>query len=200
MNLHPELYNVAILIFDDIEILDFCGPYEVFSVANRDAKYQLFNVYTVAKTNFITARGGLTVRRHFGLSDSPQADLLLVPGGVGVRALLDDSSVIEWVARQSAVARHTVSVCTGALLLGRCGLLDGRPVTTHHRCFDELSRIAPRAQIRKNCRFVDDGRLMTSAGISAGIDMSLHIVGRLVGPEIAAEVAGRMEYEVRSSR
>ena len=132
------------------------------------------------------------------LTECPQADILVTPGGVGVRAILDDSAILDWVSAQAKSAQLVTSVCTGALLLGRCGLLDGLEATTHHRCFDELRTVAPQANLLTGRRFVDTGRLITSAGISAGIDMSLHIVGRLIGPEYANDVAARMEYDWRT--
>lgn len=190
--------NVAILIFDKVEILDFCGPFEVFSVANRDAEPALFNVSTVADSASIVARGGLAVTPSHTLSEYPQADVLVIPGGVGVRAILEDSAILDWISAQATSAQLVTSVCTGALLLGRCGFLDGLKATTHHRCIEELRAIAPQAHVLPDRRFVDTGRLITSAGISAGIDMSLHIVRRLISHEFANDVAVRMEYDWRT--
>ena len=192
--------NVAIPVFDDVEILDFCGPFEVFSVANRYAGEETFHVFTVAENATITARGGLTVERHHSLNSSPSPDVLVVPGGVGVRAILDDSQILDWIAEQAKKSHLVTSVCTGALLLGRCGLLDGLRATTHHQCIEELRKIAPQSEIVEDRRFVDTGRVITSAGISAGIDMSLHIVSRLIGPDTAHGIATNMEYEYKSEK
>ena len=194
----PQSLNVAILIFDDVEVLDFCGPFEVFSVVNRDEEPAAFNVYTVAQTENIVARGGLKVSRHYSLAECPTPDVLVVPGGVGVRKLLNDDVILEWITEQAATSQLTTSVCTGALLLGRCGLLNGVKATTHHRCIDELRVIAPEAQVQTDQRFVDTGSVITSAGISAGIDMSFHVVSRLVGQQHANDVASRMEYRTNA--
>ena len=186
--------SVAILIFDDVEVLDFCGPFEVFSVANRDAEDPVFDVFTVAESQTILARGGLSVNRHFALDDCPTIDVLLVPGGVGVHRLLERSSVVSWVTKQAASCSLVTSVCTGAVLLGKCGLLDGLEVTTHHQCLQQVRDVAPNAIVRAERRYIDTGQIVTSAGISAGIDMSLHLVSRLIGLDEARGVADRMEY------
>lgn len=190
-----ESQNVAILIFDDVEVLDFSGPYEVFSVANRDVKPPPFNVFTVAQSGKVVARGGLTVQAKYLLQQCPTPDVLLIPGGVGINQLLENNAIINWVRVQAAKSRLITSVCTGALLLGRCGLLDEIDATTHHRCFDQLRDVSPSTNVVTNQRFVDTGRIITSAGISAGMDMSLHIVGRLLGKDKARAVAHRMEYK-----
>ncbi len=186
--------NVAILIFDDVEVLDFCGPFEVFSVANRDTVPTAFSVYTVAKSTTVIARGGLVVSRHSSLEQCPAPDILLIPGGVGTRRLLEDTVVLEWITHHAARSQLVTSVCTGALLLGRCGVLDELEATTHHCCIDELQAIAPLSTVRKDRRYVDTGRVITSAGISAGIDMSLHIVRRFLGEAHALKIAAYMEY------
>lgn len=191
--------TVAILIFDDVEVLDFCGPFEVFSVANRDAEPAFFDVYTVAKAKTVVARGGLMVTAKYSLTECPLADVLVIPGGIGVRSIMDDATIRDWIGTQAETSQLVTSVCTGALLLGRCGLLDGLEATTYHQCIEELRAVAPRTTVLTDRRFVDNGRLITSAGISAGIDMSLHIVSRLVGLAAAREVAERMEYDWRTN-
>ena len=185
--------NIAILIFDDVEVLDFSGPFEVFSVANRDVESPPFNVFTVADSETVVTRGGLRVRRNCPLEECP-SDVLLVPGGVGIQQLLERSDIVEWVTARAGESQLVASVCTGAVLLGRCGLLDGISATTHHRCLDQLREVAPQTRIVTEQRYVDTGRVITSAGISAGIDMSLHVVGRLISPATARAVAERMEY------
>ena len=187
--------RVVILVFDDVEVLDFCGPFEVFSVANRDVEPQLFDISVVALSEKIVARGGLSVNPHHSLESCPQADILLIPGGIGVTPQIEDEAVVNWVISQASTAQLVTSVCTGAVLLGRAGLLDDLDATTHHRCIEQLQRVAPRTRVVTNKRFVDEGRFITSAGISAGIDMALHIVCRLAGIKIARDVAARMEYD-----
>ena len=189
--------TVVILVFDDVEVLDFCGPFEVFSVTGRgrDRDPRPFRVVLAAeRPGPVTARNGLSVNPHHTLADCPRPDLLLVPGGYGTRPLLHNAAVIDWVREQAARAELVLSVCTGALVLGRAGLLDGRPATTHHGAFGELRTAAPRAEVREGVRFVDAGRVVTSAGIAAGIDMALHVVGRLLGSDEARATAAYMEY------
>ncbi len=187
--------TLAILIFDDVEVLDFCGPFEVFSVVNEFTDSPAFNVLTVAENvRPIQTRGGLSVNPHHGLADCPQPDLLLVPGGQGTRKQMHNSAIIDWIKQASENAELILSVCTGALLLAKAGLLDGLEATTHHGAIGLLRQTAPKATVHADRRFVDNGRVICSAGIAAGIDMSLHVVGRLLGEEIAKRTAKQIEY------
>jgi transcriptional regulator GlxA family with amidase domain len=186
--------NLAILLFDDAEVLDFCGPFEVFSVANNQSSKPSFNVYTVAKKTPITARNGLSVNPAYTLDACPKPDILLVPGGIGTRKELNNELLIEWIRRTADGAELVLSVCTGALLLGKAGLLHGLEVTTHHVAYDLLREIVPTGTVHEDQRFVDNGRVITSAGIAAGIDMSLHVVERLLGRDVASATARHMEY------
>ena len=187
--------TLAILIFDEVEVLDFCGPFEVFSVANRLAEEPAFNVLTVAdKAGPILTRGGLSVNSHHRLADCPRPDLLLVPGGYGTRKEMHNPAIIEWIRQASLTAELVLSVCTGALLLAKAGQLDGLETTTHHGAIDLLRQSATKAIVHADRRFVDNGRVVCSAGIAAGIDMSLHTVGRLLGWEVAENTAKHMEY------
>ncbi len=188
--------NVAILIFDDVELLDFCGPFEVFSVASRQADGQApFNVYTVAEgSGAVMARNGLSVNPRYSIEDCPQLDIVVVPGGYGTRKQMRNELLTSWIETSAREAELTLSVCTGALMLARAGLLEGLRATTHHGALEELRQVAPNATIEENVRFVDNGSVILSAGISAGIDMALHVVGRLLGQEAALETAKQMEY------
>lgn len=187
--------NVAILLFAEVEVLDFAGPFEVFAVTDEVRGYNTFNVFTVAAApGPIRARNGLRVVPDHDFSSCPPPDLLVVPGGFGTRALIRQPEIIAWVRTQSARAELTLSVCTGAIVLGRAGLLDGLRATTHHECFDLLRENAPRATVVETERFVDNGRILTAAGISAGIDCSLHVVARLLGADAAGITARYMEY------
>jgi transcriptional regulator GlxA family with amidase domain len=191
--------TLAIVIFDDVEVLDFCGPFEVFSVANHFSDPPAFNVLTVAENaGPIRTSGGLSVNPHHRLVDCPQPDLLLVPGGQGTRREIHNRVLLDWIKETAPKAELVLSVCTGALLLGQLGLLDGLEATTHHGAIELLRQTAPRAIVRTDCRFVDNGRVICSAGIAAGIDMSLHVVGKLLGAEIAVKTARRMEYPWRA--
>lgn len=191
-----ETRNVAILIFEDVEILDFAGPYEVFAVTRQYETPKPFNVYTVAESaGPVSARNGLSVNPAYTIDDCPTPDLIVVPGGRGARKLLQNETVLNWIRRHAETAEHVLSVCTGALVLGQAGLLDGLAATTYHTSFDSLRQIAPNTELRPGNRWVDNGKIVTSAGVSAGIDAALHVVGKLLGPEQADATAEYMEYE-----
>lgn len=185
--------TVAILLFDEVELLDFAGPFEVFSIAGRDGA---FDVQTVAEaTAPIHTRGGLTVTPHVVLDTAaPAADVLIVPGGQGARAAMRREAVLDWVRTGAETAEVVLSVCTGAFILARAGLLSGCTVTTHHSVLGRLAELAPDATVVDDRRFVDNGAIVTAAGISAGIDAALHVVGRLCGSAHAAATARHMEY------
>ena len=188
--------NVAILIFDEVEILDFAGPYEVFATTRQHDPEPPFNVYTVAeKPGPVAARNGLSVNPTYTLDTCPPPDILLVPGGYGTRVVMHNAAVLDWIRTVDSGSELMLSVCTGSLVYGRAGLLDGLAATTHWAAYDELREAAPKTEQRPGERWVDNGRVVTSAGVSAGIDMSLYIVGRLLGPEEAARTAKGMEYE-----
>ncbi|MFO0875904.1 MAG: DJ-1/PfpI family protein [Gemmataceae bacterium] len=187
--------SVAILLFDEVEVLDFCGPFEVFSVANHFSEAPAFSVVTVAeKAGPIRTRGGLSVNPHHTIADVATAEVLLVPGGQGTRTEMHNAALIEWIRKVSSTAELLLSVCTGALLLAKAGLLHGLEATTHHGAIDLLRRTAPDTVVHADRRFVDNGRVVCSAGIAAGIDMSLHVVARLLGNSIATKTANQMEY------
>ncbi len=190
--------KLAILLFDDAEVLDFCGPFEVFSVANQQSDSPPFDVMTVAEKTPITARNGLSVNPSHTLASCPKPDLLLVPGGIGTRKEVHNARPVEWIRRVADEAEMVLSVCTGALLLGKAGLLDGLETTTHHVAYDLLREIVPSCTVHEDRRYVDNGKVITSAGIAAGIDMSLHVVERLVGTGTAERTARHMEYPWKS--
>lgn len=191
--------NLAILLFDDAEVLDFCGPFEVFSVANNQSDCPAFNVYTVAEQSPVTARNGLSVNPDHTLESCPKPDILLVPGGIGTRTEMNNDPLVEWIRHIAADAELVLSVCTGALLLGKAGLLDELETTTHHVAYALLREIVPTCTVHEDQRFVDNGKVVTSAGIAAGIDTSLHVVERLVGSDIAEATARHMEYPWKTS-
>lgn len=191
-----EMRKVAILIFDEVEVLDFSGPFEVFAVTGRGLEQKPFDVFTVAeKAGAVVARNGLSVNPRYTINDCPQAEILIVPGGMGTRREMSNPTLIDWIKETAGKAELTLSVCTGSLLLAKAGLLDGASATTHWAAMDLLREVAPRATIRPDKQFVDNGRVMTSAGISAGIDLSLYVVGKLLGEDVAAATARWMEYK-----
>ncbi len=187
--------NVAILVFDDVEVLDFAGPFEVFAVADELASHAVFNVFTVApRPGVVRAKNGLRIVPDYAVEACPPVHVLVVPGGSGTRPLLGNPVIMEWIRTRSRDAEATMSVCTGALLLARAGILDGLRATTHHENIGELRALAPRATVDPGALFHDNGAVLTSAGISAGIDCSLHLVGRMLGAGAAAAAANYMEY------
>jgi transcriptional regulator GlxA family with amidase domain len=191
--------NIGILLFDDVEVLDFCGPFEVFSVASdigaASGGESPFTVFTLAeRAGLVRAVGGLKVQPDYTIDDHPVIDLLLVPGGRGTRREVDNPRLIDWIRAQDAQTTLTTSVCTGAFLLGRAGLLEGHQVTTHWGSIERLRRSFPGVTVLDDARFVDEGKIVTSAGISAGIDMALHLVARLQGEDLARKTARQMEY------
>lgn len=194
----PRVWSTAILIFDDVEVLDFAGPFEVFSVTGRRQNLEPFHVFTVAEhLRPVNARNGLSINPRHSFADCPPSDILLVPGGYGTRREMKNPVMLEWVAQRARQAELALSVCSGALLLAAAGLLDGLAATTHHMALEELRLIATRTDIRADQRIVDNGHIVLSAGISAGLDMSLYIVSRLLGREQAEETAVYMEYDWR---
>ena len=193
--------TLAILLFDDVEVLDFCGPFEVFSVANRFTPDPAFIVTTVAeKTGPIATRGGLSVNPDYRLTNLPRPDILLVPSGQGTRKEMHNPALIDWIKTTSTKTELILSVCTGALLLAKAGLLDGLESTTHRGAIDLLRQTAPNSVVHTDRRFLDNGRVVCSAGVAAGIDMSLHIVRRLHGTEVAEQVSVQMEYPWTAGR
>ena len=190
--------HVAIAIFDEVEVLDFCGPFEVFAVCGRRSGTTPFEVHTVAESvRPILARHRLSVNPTFAFNshDAPRADIMLVPGGFGTRREMKNPAMLEWVRRANSEAELVLSVCTGSLILGAAGLLDGLDGTTHFAAYDELAAVSPRCRVRRDLRSVDTGRVISSAGVSAGMDMALHVVARLLGDDVAQETARYMEYE-----
>ena len=187
--------NLAIMIFDDVEVLDFCGPFEVFSVANYFSE-AAFNVYLIApEQRTILARNGLKVIPDYDLATAPAPDMLLIPGGWGTRPLIHNPTVIGYIQQQAERVERLLSVCTGAYLLAKADLLGGLQATTHHGSFEMLAELAPTARLVRNVKYVDNGRIVLSGGISAGINMSLYMVGQLLGDEVAQQAAAYMEYD-----
>ena len=188
--------TTAVLLFDEVEVLDFAGPFEVFSVCGKRQKLEPFRVITVAeRPGPVLARNGLSINPSHSFADCPKLDLLVVPGGYGTRREMHNPVMLEWIAARAREVQFLLSVCTGALVLGAAGLLDGLGATTHHMAFAELRAIAGKSDIHEDARIVDNGRVILSSGVSAGIDMALHTVSRILGAEMARETAHYMEYE-----
>lgn len=197
--------RIGIYLFDDIEVLDFAGPFEVFSTASRmagrlePATEAPFEVCTIGESRRpITARGGLRVEAQFSLAAHPALEALVIPRGVVTREL-EKPGAVAWIAEQAAKAELTASICTGAFLLGKAGLLHGKRATTHWEDIADLRAAFLDTEVVEGPRWVDEGSVVTSAGISAAIDVSLHLVERLADKELALRTARQMDYEWRET-
>jgi len=189
--------NAGILLFNDVELLDFAGPYEVFSTTFfTDSEEPAFLVLTVSQQGeIITSRNGLKVIPDSTIFDAHDLDILIVPGGYGAEKVeIHNGVLVEWIRSQAGRAETIASVCTGAFLLAKAGLLSGREATTHWKRIDILQRQYPDIGMVRDRTYVDTGKVVTSGGVAAGIAMSLHLVERYVGREAALETARDMEY------
>ncbi len=189
------MITIGILIFDDVEELDFVGPWEVFASA-REAGKEL-QVVTIAQSSgqAIRCAKGLRVLADHGFEDAPSLDVVLVPGGQGTRREVDNPLLIEWLRGVGAACTWVTSVCTGALLLCEAGFADGRRITTHWAFVESLRQRAPQADVMERIRYVRDGNLVTAAGVSAGIDMALWLLGEMYQPEFARSIQNYIEYD-----
>lgn len=188
--------RVAILLFDDVEVLDFAGPFEVFGVARAESGDPAFRVVTVAlRPGPVVARNDLTILPTCTPDTLGDVDVLVIPGGFGTRRELTNPAMLDFIRAASASAGLTLSVCTGALLLGAAGLLAGRGATTHWAAMDELRALDCGATLHPEARLVDNGALITAAGVSAGLDAALHIVSRIYGEATARRTARYMQYD-----
>lgn len=189
------MLNVGILLYPNVEVLDFAGPFEVFSVASELYDHTLCDVFTISEdATLIRSVNGLQVQPDFTFENNPHIDILIIPGGVGARKQIENKVALDWIRKTTITSTITFSVCSGALLLGKLGLLDNVACTTHHEVISVLQNIAPTAQVESDTRFIDNGKIMTSAGISAGIDLSLHIVKKLFGSDVKEKTVRYMEY------
>ncbi len=192
--------NIGIYLYGQAEVLDFAGPFEVFSTAARlSVPAGCFKVFLIARDPApVMARGGMRVSPDHGLTDHPPLQALIVPGGVHM-AQLQQADVLQWLREQFAQVQILASVCTGAFLLAEAGLLQGQCVTTHWEDIAELRTRYPQLEVVEQQRWVDRDKLVTSAGISAGIDMSLHLVERLHSRDLAERTARQMEFDWSAS-
>jgi transcriptional regulator GlxA family with amidase domain len=195
-----ERKRIGIIIFDEVEVLDFCGPVEVFSVTRLDEERRRdepspFEVLLVAEFDrTVTATGGMKVVPDFIFENCPALDILVVPGGWGTRREMKNNAMLSFVVSRAAQIETLASVCTGSLIHGNSGLLDGLRATTHWRSLDLMRELFPKVMVDSESHVVDQGKIITSAGISAGIDMALHVVARYYGETAARSTAKHMEY------
>lgn len=187
--------KIGIYIYDEAEVLDFAGPYEVFSTAARISNGEsAIQVFLIGETGqMVTARAGFRVQPDYGFHDCPTIDILIVAGGVHDHEM-DKACVIAWLAQQSRKTMLVASVCTGVFLLAQAGIVDGCQVTTHWQDVADLRTRFPQVIVVENLRWLDQGKVITSGGISAGIDMCLHLLRRIAGIELAQGTARQMEF------
>ncbi|MCE2956555.1 MAG: DJ-1/PfpI family protein [Bacteroidota bacterium] len=196
--------KIAIILFDDVEVLDFAGPFEVFSITGKRKIGEPYEVFTVAEKDTVAARNQLMVKPTYTFANCPTPNIFLIPGGggyhadgkpFGSRKEMHNPVMLEWIKQQNANVELVLSVCTGALILAKAGLLHGLEATTHFLAVDSLREITPETKVSPEKRFVDNGKIVLSAGVSAGIDMSFHVVEKLQGKEVALESARYMQYD-----
>ncbi len=190
--------RTGIFVFPDAELLDFCGPYEVFSAANIACDMPLFEVFTFASNTLpVKSINGLKVVPDFDLKTLPVPEILILPGGEGSRRVIADEHLMMEINRLISEASYVFSVCSGARILAKGGWLKKQKFTTHHLVFEDVQRLEPTARARPYNRFTDNGKILTSAGVSAGIDVSLYLLEKIHGREVAEKTARYMEYEVK---
>lgn len=192
-----KIRNTAILLFKNVEVLDFAGPYEVFNVANAAFGEKLFNVYTVAEhKDILEAKNGLKVLPDYSIISCPPPDIIIVPGGDGRKVQMYNDTILHWIKEHFTKVELMLSVCTGSFILGNAGLLDGLSAATHHQSHTEFEMAFPNTTLVKNDKFVDNGKIITAAGVSSGINMSLYVIRKLFGEAIAEKTAEIVEYEI----
>ena len=192
--------SIGIFIFDDAEELDFVGPYEVWQMVNtvlrRTDNPEPLNVFLISETGEdIVAAKNMRVGAHKAMADISSLDVLCVPGGFGTRSLIQNEAVIDWIGTVASDCEWVTSVCTGAFVLAKAGLTEGKSLTTHWAAFDEFKSLGLEGTLLPNIRYVVDGKLVTAAGVSAGIDMALWLTGQLFTPSLAREVQRAMQYD-----
>lgn len=191
-----DVKHIGIVLFADVEELDAVGPWEVLSAWTRFFPQDGYAVSCLSRSGgLVQCAKGLTVQAHHSFDDAPPLDVLIYPGGQGTRLHLHDAGQLNWVRHQRDTVSLMTSVCTGSLVYAAAGLLSHRPATTHWASLDLLAELDPTIDVRPDQRFVDDGDIITASGVSAGIDMALHLIVRLVGVDRAREVRRYIQYD-----
>ncbi|NUU63700.1 DJ-1/PfpI family protein [Paenibacillus agri] len=200
--MNVKVRTVGIFLFDDVEVLDFAGPFEVFAVTvtqrSTPEAFAPFSVTTVSEQGgMVTARNGLKVTTDYSFSSAPSYDILVIPGGMGTRREVHNPNVISWIQEKFPEVELMTSVCTGSFLLAEAGILEDKAATTHWASIERMRETYPSVRVEENTKFVDAGKIVTSAGISAGIHMAFHVVQRLLGTDVAQNTAKHMEYDIQ---
>lgn len=191
------MMQIGIIVFPEVEVMDFAGPFEVFSLAETNDRKKLCQVFLVAENlSPIPARNGLIVLPNFDYTNCPIMDILIIPGGYGAEKLeIKNQTTLSWIKAKYLKVKHLASICTGAFLLAEIGLLDGLEVTTHWMDIDTLKKNYPLLNVKTNVRHTDNGKILTSGGISSGIHLSFYLLQKIFGIEVAVRAAKRMEYD-----
>lgn len=189
-----QIINVAILVYNGVYVLDFTGPLEVFYDSYSKEGKHLFNVYTVSEDSSLKAHSGLIIKPDFNINNCPKPDIFIVPGG-DLGLLKDKPELKKWLINTTNESKTLMSVCTGAFILADAGLLDNLTITTWHGALDNLKKMVPTANVVKGVRYTNNGKVVTTAGVSAGIDGSLFVVSKYYGKEVADATAKYMDYE-----
>lgn len=189
-----QIINVAILVYNGVYVLDFTGPLEVFYDSYSKEGKHLFNVYTVSEDSSLNAHSGLIIKPDFNINNCPKSDIFIVPGG-DLGLLKNQPGLKKWLVNTAKESKTLMSVCTGAFILADAGLLDNLTITTWHGALDNLKKMVPTANVVKGVRYTDNGKVVTTAGVSAGIDGSLFVVSKYYGKEVADATAKYMDYE-----
>jgi transcriptional regulator GlxA family with amidase domain len=191
-----KIRNVGILIFDNAEVLDFSGPFEVFNVANEINTERLFKVFTIAETeDIVMAKFGYKLKPDYSIANHPVLDILVIPGGEGRKIQMNNPVITGWVKKEFDSLELLLTVCTGAFIAGKSGVLNVKKATTHHASFSEFARTFPEIELVKNVKYVDSGKIITAGGISAGINASLYVIDKLIGNNHGKKTAEHMEYD-----
>ncbi|WP_299681998.1 DJ-1/PfpI family protein [uncultured Tenacibaculum sp.] len=193
--------TVGIFIFDNAEVLDFAGPFEVFSVTSELNNFELFNVFTVAKTKeAISAVNGLSVNPKYDFNDCPKVDILILAGGDGTNQAIQDQEIIDWIAKTDQETEITMSICSGSRFLAKIGALDDNQYCTHHLVYGDMEKLVPSGKPVTDKRYVQsNSKTYTSGGISAGIDLSFYIVEKILGKKTVEKTAKYMEYIINEA-
>lgn len=192
------MLKVGIFIFENIETLDFCGPLEVFSAANFVSENELFDVFTFAKNQIpVSTINGLSVNPTFDFHNIPQPEILIIPGGEGSKSVLEDKTSMDFLEKIHTNCKHTLTVCTGARIAANLGWLRHMKFTTHHSAYEEITQTEPTATPVKTSRFTDNGKILTAGGVSAGLDLSFHLLEKICGKQVAEKTQEYMEYQPR---
>jgi transcriptional regulator GlxA family with amidase domain len=199
MSENPVIRRVAVVLFDGFTVLDAYGPIQAFAACRRDnpdgTRLHFYDVFALGiRPGLARSSEGPATEVSHTLTDAPPWDVLVVPGGQGTRKLVDDKMFVAWLRQASEKSPITATVCTGAALLARTGLLDGRKATSNKRAWDWVVAQGPRVNWKRRARWVDDGNIVSSSGVSAGTDMALALVERMNGREMAVSAARNMEY------